>query len=188
MGAWAGAASHSRMRMAHPAKDSALKMPLGHFSKNPNPKRLSGPLSGARRHCPVLNFKSDGAVKKTRTSTGFRPQRPQRCASTNSAMTAKSPGSFEAAPWQERATSKGFPTRQVASFNYFRKARFFSFDAEFSAELRGSAAKPTKTRPGRGAGRVMSGRMLPPNPGRIIRASSRFRRRRRPWGCPSGLR
>ena len=31
-----------------------------------------------------------GAAKKTRTSTGFRPQRPQRCASTNSATTAKS--------------------------------------------------------------------------------------------------
>jgi len=29
-----------------------------------------------------------GAVEKTRTSTGFRPQRPQRCASTNSATTA----------------------------------------------------------------------------------------------------
>ena len=30
----------------------------------------------------------DGAVEKTRTSTGFIPQRPQRCASTNSATTA----------------------------------------------------------------------------------------------------
>ena len=30
-----------------------------------------------------------GAAKKTRTSTGFRPQRPQRCASTNSAMAAR---------------------------------------------------------------------------------------------------
>ncbi len=33
-----------------------------------------------------------GAVEKTRTSTGFRPQRPQRCASTSSATTAKSTG------------------------------------------------------------------------------------------------
>ncbi len=32
-----------------------------------------------------------GAAKKTRTSTGFRPQRPQRCASTNSAMAAHAP-------------------------------------------------------------------------------------------------
>ena len=30
----------------------------------------------------------DGAVEKTRTSTAFRPQRPQRCASTSSATTA----------------------------------------------------------------------------------------------------
>ena len=30
-----------------------------------------------------------GAAKKTRTSTAFRPQRPQRCASTSSAMAAR---------------------------------------------------------------------------------------------------
>jgi hypothetical protein len=30
-----------------------------------------------------------GAVEKTRTSTGVTPQRPQRCASTNSATTAR---------------------------------------------------------------------------------------------------
>src|ERR1700732_2224161 len=30
-----------------------------------------------------------GAVEKTRTSTEFPPQRPQRCASTNSATTAR---------------------------------------------------------------------------------------------------
>ncbi len=30
-----------------------------------------------------------GAVEKTRTSTAFRPQRPQRCASTSSATTAR---------------------------------------------------------------------------------------------------
>ena len=36
-----------------------------------------------------LRFQSGGgAVEKTRTSTGFPPQRPQRCASTNSATTA----------------------------------------------------------------------------------------------------
>ena len=33
---------------------------------------------------------SFGAVEKTRTSTGVTPQRPQRCASTNSATTALS--------------------------------------------------------------------------------------------------
>ena len=32
--------------------------------------------------------KNSGAVEKTRTSTGVTPQRPQRCASTNSATTA----------------------------------------------------------------------------------------------------
>jgi hypothetical protein len=34
-----------------------------------------------------VNLKN-GAVEKTRTSTMFPPQRPQRCASTNSATTA----------------------------------------------------------------------------------------------------
>ena len=34
--------------------------------------------------------KKSGAVEKTRTSTGVTPQRPQRCASTNSATTAQS--------------------------------------------------------------------------------------------------
>ncbi len=35
-----------------------------------------------------LGASVNGAVEKTRTSTGFRPQRPQRCASTSSATTA----------------------------------------------------------------------------------------------------
>ena len=38
----------------------------------------------------ALKEESDGAVEKTRTSTGVTPQRPQRCASTNSATTAQS--------------------------------------------------------------------------------------------------
>ena len=33
-------------------------------------------------------FRVDGAAEKTRTSTGFIPQRPQRCASTSSATAA----------------------------------------------------------------------------------------------------
>ena len=33
--------------------------------------------------------RNNGAVEKTRTSTGVTPQRPQRCASTNSATTAR---------------------------------------------------------------------------------------------------
>src|SRR3546814_479859 len=36
--------------------------------------------------------KDIGAVEKTRTSTAFRPQRPQRCASTSSATTAHHEG------------------------------------------------------------------------------------------------
>ena len=39
-----------------------------------------------------------GAVEKTRTSTGFRPQRPQRCASTSSATTASSTRAREKRP------------------------------------------------------------------------------------------
>ena len=43
------------------------------------------PIAGFVVRCgPLFN----GAVEKTRTSTGFTPQRPQRCASTNSATTA----------------------------------------------------------------------------------------------------
>ena len=33
--------------------------------------------------------KENGAAEKTRTSTGVSPQRPQRCASTNSATAAR---------------------------------------------------------------------------------------------------
>jgi hypothetical protein len=45
----------------------------------------------------------NGAVEKTRTSTAFRPQRPQRCASTSSATTAhrdipRQAGAGEAVP------------------------------------------------------------------------------------------
>ena len=41
--------------------------------------------------CPGVSQSAlkDGAVEKTRTSTAFRPQRPQRCASTSSATTAR---------------------------------------------------------------------------------------------------
>jgi hypothetical protein len=47
-----------------------------------------------------------GAVKKTRTSTAFRPQRPQRCASTSSAMTARSGVRSVSPVRQERAVSR----------------------------------------------------------------------------------
>ncbi len=55
-------------------------------------------FEGARTPKTALPFKAlegiaapmvkSGAVEKTRTSTGITPQRPQRCASTNSATTA----------------------------------------------------------------------------------------------------
>lgn len=38
----------------------------------------------------VLDGAKTGAAEKTRTSTGLTPQRPQRCASTNSATAASS--------------------------------------------------------------------------------------------------
>ena len=42
--------------------------------------------------CGCATMKArDGAVEKTRTSTEFPPQRPQRCASTSSATTARQP-------------------------------------------------------------------------------------------------
>lgn len=176
------------------------------------PKRLSGPLAGARRLYQI-SCESDGAVKKTRTSTGFRPQRPQRCASTNSAMTAKSPGGFEAAPWQERATSKGFLTRQVASANYFQKERIFLHRTEFMADLRGSAdlmrvhgrigpRHGMVKRAAHGGEQVseilqkVQGRcgaakepgLTRGEPARLSRASSRSLRPMLPWECRSALR
>ena len=52
--------------------------------------------------CPtggnVISMES-GAVEKTRTSTAFRPQRPQRCASTSSATTARETPSDGADGW-----------------------------------------------------------------------------------------
>jgi hypothetical protein len=49
-----------------------------------------------------------GAVEKTRTSTAFRPQRPQRCASTSSATTARHErvGPAGRRHWQGAAPSK----------------------------------------------------------------------------------
>ena len=53
------------------------------------------PMTGAdMKGIPRLS----GAVEKTRTSTGFRPQRPQRCASTSSATTAHQGGGADAGP------------------------------------------------------------------------------------------
>ena len=61
---------------------------------NPEIPRNRAPFGGSLppvSACPGLSGLS-GAVEKTRTSTGFRPQRPQRCASTSSATTAHREG------------------------------------------------------------------------------------------------
>ena len=51
------------------------------------------PASGEAEHRArlrsAMSYVDAGAVEKTRTSTAFRPQRPQRCASTSSATTAR---------------------------------------------------------------------------------------------------
>ena len=68
------------------------------------------------RYCPcdALASSDDGAVEKTRTSTAFRPQRPQRCASTSSATTARHEKSRRqmSRHWQGAAPSKGSEAAQ----------------------------------------------------------------------------
>ena len=59
----------------------------------PDTERRANAASGVfRQRLPssaeMKTFQETGAVEKTRTSTGVTPQRPQRCASTNSATTA----------------------------------------------------------------------------------------------------
>lgn len=96
----------SFLRKTHPAPASPQSL------RTPPPRPVSGPyppgISAAavrasgeagttppRREPHSLTiFRMAGAVEKTRTSTGFHPQRPQRCASTNSATTAKSTEPF----------------------------------------------------------------------------------------------
>ena len=58
---------------------------------------------------------SAGAVEKTRTSTAFRPQRPQRCASTSSATTARHEMSRpeNGRHWQGAAPSKALSRRAM---------------------------------------------------------------------------
>src|SRR5881392_13434 len=74
-----------------------------------------------RRSCDAVAGHSHldaGAVEKTRTSTAFRPQRPQRCASTSSATTARH--EIAARPngrrhWQGRALAKPPKGRNAAA-------------------------------------------------------------------------
>ena len=63
--------------------------------------------SRLHQRCPLLL--GSGAAEKTRTSTGFRPQRPQRCASTSSATAARVRiAAGRAGGWQASAPSSGF--------------------------------------------------------------------------------
>ena len=91
---WRLAQSTGRLRL-QPIKEVCWKRPVSRaFGPPVSIERLLGHSLGL-----------SGAVKKTRTSTAFRPQRPQRCASTNSAMTARPDR-------QERALSTGYPPAQ----------------------------------------------------------------------------
>ena len=70
----------------------------GHNRSDPQACAAAGPnRSGFLRNSRIV-WGFNGAVEKTRTSTAFRPQRPQRCASTNSATTARPPSPQCAAP------------------------------------------------------------------------------------------
>ena len=66
-----------------------LGMALGHRALTM--RNVAGLAASASQASPVerLEQGGDGAVEKTRTSTPFPGQRPQRCASTNSATTAR---------------------------------------------------------------------------------------------------
>src|SRR5690606_14086288 len=55
-------------------------------------RRKGRPCGAIPDCCRFLKSYRTGAVEKTRTSTAFRPQRPQRCASTSSATTAHHDG------------------------------------------------------------------------------------------------
>ena len=76
----------------------------GHFLDGGRPRIRAGSLVGLT-----------GAVEKTRTSTGFRPQRPQRCASTSSATTAHHDGPDGPAPGRSGRLAKLFGRCKRAS-------------------------------------------------------------------------
>ena len=72
---------------------SARRDPRRSRRRSSRPRRTPQALTLTGRvrcqHAPGMSAACDGAVEKTRTSTAFRPQRPQRCASTSSATTAR---------------------------------------------------------------------------------------------------
>ena len=69
-------------RAGAPRRAGARRLQARHSAELPELQRS--------RHAPAHSLELHaGAVEKTRTSTAFRPQRPQRCASTSSATTAR---------------------------------------------------------------------------------------------------
>ena len=107
-------------RQRCPTERSSRRSPASALGKVALEARRTARFSPKRGRFTVLLqiLTLIGAVEKTRTSTGFRPQRPQRCASTNSATTAKSSGCRLRPGWGRSAPlAKGIGgcKRRVAS-------------------------------------------------------------------------
>src|SRR5260370_24836151 len=84
-----------------------------------------------------------GAVEKTRTSTEFPPERPQRCASTSSATTARQRGrviSKDAIPYQARWRLE--IRMREAGIEWRHSDRPVGYDAAVAAMERRIAAGP----------------------------------------------
>lgn len=89
---WHGAARRSNHRAADGGwvKDWEEAAILSLLRLRSETAELGGIMANQQEYTgPKDRSGLSGAAKKTRTSTGFRPQRPQRCASTNSAMAAR---------------------------------------------------------------------------------------------------
>ena len=86
----------------------------GHNRSDPQACAAAGPnRSGFLRNSRIV-WSFNGAVEKTRTSTEFPPQRPQRCASTNSATTACAVATAAPRRWRSgRVLSKCAPPYQA---------------------------------------------------------------------------
>ena len=93
------AAAQDRGRFRHPAPLSRRTNRSSGWARSTSYRRRTSRRRSPRRGalssspqcptCPRHVGSCDGAVEKTRTSTALRPQRPQRCASTSSATTAR---------------------------------------------------------------------------------------------------
>src|SRR5690606_25782027 len=82
-------ADTARMREEHPVDhcSSLFAMLPGADYRVATQRATTGPVATRPRRLSGA-IMVIGAVEKTRTSTGFRPQRPQRCATTSSSTTA----------------------------------------------------------------------------------------------------